>query len=64
MEKNIKEKFRMSDFVTFKWANMDIVGQIIGVAIIENKYLVSFKIANRYSAHWLDGSVLTKYSGK
>ena len=64
MEKKIKEKFGMGDFVTLKWANMDIVGQIIGIAIIENKYLVSFKIARITSAKWLDGSVLTRYSGE
>lgn len=64
MERKIKEKFGMGDLVTIKWAGMDILGQIIDIAIIENKYLVSIKIANRYSAHWLDGSEITKYSGK
>jgi len=60
----IKEKFGLRDFVKFKWANMDIVGQIIGVAVVRNKYLVSFKIARRYTAQWMDGSVLTRYSGE
>ena len=61
MEKEIKEKFGLNDFVTLKWANMDVVGQIIGIAIVKNKYLVSFKIARINSAEWLDGSVLTLY---
>ena len=64
MEKQIKEKFGMRDFVKFKWANMDIIGQIIGVAVVRNKYLVSFKISRRYTAQWMDGSVLTRYSGE
>ena len=60
MEKKIK-KFGMGDLVTLKWAGMDVVGKIMGIAIIENKYLVSFKIANRFSSEWLDGSVLNLY---